>query len=146
VKRLKTMADVTQTPLQSSDVLTRLAGSISRFSQEVIDSAMTTLEDAPQGDFRRLPTPHELVTACQNAANAKTAVRETRWCGRCTYGVIQSGREFVRCECDCAFCNNSGFVVVKKNGELYDSRVDWREDVYAKRCPNGCRATGSEAA
>ena len=68
VKRLKVLAEVIGVQVPSADALGRLAGTLSGFSEAVIDSACRGLEDAPQGDFRRLPTPHELTQACQRAA------------------------------------------------------------------------------
>ena len=68
MKRLKSMADSLSITLQSSDILKRLGDAVARFPDEVVDSACHALEDAPQGDFRRLPTPFEPVSYTHLAA------------------------------------------------------------------------------
>jgi hypothetical protein len=68
VKRLKVLAEVTGAQVPSGDALARLGETLSGFSEAIIDGACRTLEDAPQGEYRRMPTPDELVRACQAAA------------------------------------------------------------------------------
>jgi len=116
-----------------------LAQAIARFSDEVIDSACSTLESLPQGEYRRLPTPYELVKACE--AENRPTVRETKYCGRCTDGRIRgSDNEWRRCECECVLCENTGFVIEQRAVPRYTGTIG-----FAKRCPNGCKVYSSAA-
>jgi len=100
MKRLKSMADSLSITLQSSDILKRLGDAVARFPDEVVNSACHALEDAPQGDFRRLPTPFELVQACEKVT-AKGKIGDCDVCDNMRLLVtVENGRTVaVRCEC-----------------------------------------------
>lgn len=137
------LAEVIQAPLPSAEALKNLARSVSRFPESVIETACQKLENAPQGEYRRLPTPHEFKKACEESQVGE--VKQSRWCGRCTLGLVRSGGEWVRCHCNCELCENGGWEVVTSSGEHFDSRIHARQTSYARRCPKGCGA-GLEAA
>lgn len=139
MKRLKLVAEAIGAPVPSAEALRRLAGALSGFPESVIDSACYRLEDAPQGDFRRLPTPHELKAACEEAAQARTPENTSRWCGRCVMGSIRgSDGEIRNCECNCTDCGNSGFALQKRIVKGYKAAIS-----FAMLCPNGCRKAGT---
>jgi hypothetical protein len=141
VKRLKLLAETTGAPIPSAEVLKRLATALSGFTEKAIDTACFSLEAAPPAEYRRLPTPHELTVACQNAIYVE--VKQSRWCGRCQMGMIRgSDGQIRRCECACATCDNSGWTTEVQAVQ----RMPYKEARFALRCPQGCRVTGSEAA
>ena len=98
--RLKKLADLIGASIPSSDVLEGLAQATARFPDEVVDSACRTLENAPQPDFRRMPTPYELVQACEKAG-AKPKIGDCGICNNTRLLIQESNgkREAVRCEC-----------------------------------------------
>ena len=143
MKRLKLVAEVIGAPVPSAEALKRLASAIKGFSEELIDRACYQFEGAPQGEYKRLPTPAELTKACQEAAARTTQVAQTRWCGRCELGHIRgSDREIHRCECNCEMCDNSGFVAEMQAV----AGMPYKRAVFAKRCPKGCRVASGAAA
>ena len=135
--RLKLLAELIGVTLPSTDALKGLGAAVSCFSDEVIDKACQELQDVPQGNFRRMPTPYELIEACRNAS-----IKKTRWCGRCTKGNLRGSDGVIRrCECCCTLCDNSGWTVEARKVP----RMPYAEANFAVRCPNGCRVTSTDA-
>jgi hypothetical protein len=139
MKRLRVLAETIQAPLPSAEALKRLALCVMRFPESVIEQACEKLENTAQGDYKRLPTPHELQKACEESRGQ--AVKVTRWCGRCTLGMIRRGKEWEHCECNCPICDNSGWTQEMRAVAGFP----YKEAPYAIRCPKGCRK-GTEAA
>jgi hypothetical protein len=108
------MAEMIGVQPPSAEGLRRLAGAIGGFSQEAIDQGCKAIEDAPQPEFRRMPTLNELEGACRNAAQAK-----------------RERPQF------CNICEN-GWVTERRNVPAYRNLPGGESTSYVRRCPNGC--------
>jgi hypothetical protein len=121
----------------SEDALDAYVSSLSGFTEEATMRAFEHWTEAPAREFgSQMPSVVELVESCRQAC-----VKKTRWCGRCTMGMVRQGKEWVRCDCNCPECDNSGWISVMR--PVYG--LPYKEASFAQRCPKGC-AVRTEAA
>jgi hypothetical protein len=130
----------------STDALRKIASMLSGYSDTIVGAACDELERAEVDPYNKVPSLETIVSVCRRAAQADITEKR-RWCGRCFEGVIRSGKpkgdidEFIYCPCRCALCDNTlRMTVVKATGQIYDSRVDWKQPRHTVPCPTCSKA------
>lgn len=132
------MAELRGAGIITPDAQAAMARGLSGFTEAVIDRACNVLEMAPVEPFApRMPTMSQMLEACRKeSAEPET---KSQFCGHCQHGRKRLGGVVVLCECVCPVCEGAGVVMVKPNGQPWDSRTDWKMDRCAKVC--ACRET-----